>query len=130
MPKDPRKNIQNYKIDGGHLNEYEFQRAQGKLAEESEFPFISTDQKLDAADFPNQSRRSRSGGKSKPSAAKRSSRQVEAKATDKPAKKSTKKTVKKTASKRQTAKGAKKAAKKSSATQSSAKKTTQAAKKR
>lgn len=129
MPKDPRKNIQNYKIDGGHLNEYEFQRAQGKLAEESEFPFISTDQKLDAADFPNQSRRSRSGGKSKPSAAKRSSRQVEAKATDKPATKSTKKTVK-TASKRQTAKAATKAAKKSSATKSSAKKTTQAARKR
>jgi hypothetical protein len=26
MPKDPTKNVDRYKIGGGHLNEYEFER--------------------------------------------------------------------------------------------------------
>jgi hypothetical protein len=32
MPKDPRKNIDRYKIDGGQLNEFEFQKGQEELA--------------------------------------------------------------------------------------------------
>ena len=39
MPKDPKKNLQRYQIQGGHLNEFEFQRNQSKLAEESDLPF-------------------------------------------------------------------------------------------
>jgi hypothetical protein len=39
MPKDPKKNIQRYQVQGGHLNEFEFQQSQGKLAEESDLPF-------------------------------------------------------------------------------------------
>jgi type II secretory pathway component GspD/PulD (secretin) len=33
MPKDPTENIDRYKVRGGHLNEYEFQRNQESLAE-------------------------------------------------------------------------------------------------
>ncbi len=32
MPKDPTENIARYKVRGGHLNEYEFQRNQEELA--------------------------------------------------------------------------------------------------
>lgn len=39
MPKDPKRNIQSYQIQGGHLNEFEFQKRQGELAGESELPF-------------------------------------------------------------------------------------------
>lgn len=39
MPKIPARNVNNYKIDGGQLNEYEFQQNQQKLAEAEEFPF-------------------------------------------------------------------------------------------
>ena len=39
MPKDPKKNLQRYQVQGGHLNEFEFQKSQGKLAEESDRPF-------------------------------------------------------------------------------------------
>jgi hypothetical protein len=38
MPKDPKRNIQSYQIEGGHLNEFEFQKGQGKMAENSELP--------------------------------------------------------------------------------------------
>ena len=34
MPKDPTENIPNYKIRGGHLNEYEFKQQKGKMTEE------------------------------------------------------------------------------------------------
>lgn len=34
MPKDPTKNIDRYKIEGGHLNEFEFQKQQEELAEQ------------------------------------------------------------------------------------------------
>ena len=39
MPKDPKRNIQSYQIQGGHLNEFEFQKNQGEIGEESELPF-------------------------------------------------------------------------------------------
>ncbi len=34
MPKDAKKNIDRYKIDGGHLNEFEFHKNQEELAEQ------------------------------------------------------------------------------------------------
>jgi hypothetical protein len=44
MPKDPKRNIQNYQLQGGNLNEYEFQKSQNEMAEESELPFaVETD---------------------------------------------------------------------------------------
>lgn len=44
MPKDPKRNIQNYQLQGGNLNEFEFQKSQGEMAEESELPFaVETD---------------------------------------------------------------------------------------
>ncbi|HET6647099.1 MAG TPA: hypothetical protein VFH01_07205 [Pyrinomonadaceae bacterium] len=39
MPKDPKRNIQNYQLRGGHLNEYAFQKSQGEMVQESELPF-------------------------------------------------------------------------------------------
>ncbi len=39
MPKDPKRNIQSYQLQGGHLNEFEFQKSQSAMAEESELPF-------------------------------------------------------------------------------------------
>ena len=35
MPKDPKRNLQNYQIQGGHLNEFEYEKSQGAMAEES-----------------------------------------------------------------------------------------------
>jgi hypothetical protein len=44
MPKDPKRNIQNYQLQGGKLNEFEFQKSQSEMAEESELPFaVETD---------------------------------------------------------------------------------------
>ena len=39
MPKDPKRNLQRYQTRGGHLNEFEFQKSQTELAEDSYFPF-------------------------------------------------------------------------------------------
>jgi hypothetical protein len=36
MPKDPARNIDRYKISGGHLNEFEFHKNQAEMAEEAE----------------------------------------------------------------------------------------------
>lgn len=45
MPKDPKRNIQSYQIEGGDLNEFEFQKSQSEMAEDPELPFTDeTDQ--------------------------------------------------------------------------------------
>ena len=41
MPKDPKRNIPSYQLEGGHLNEFEFQKSQSKMAEEPELPFTA-----------------------------------------------------------------------------------------
>ncbi len=46
MRKEPKRNIQSYQ-QGGHLNEFEFQKSQSEMAEESELPFT------DETDKPN-----------------------------------------------------------------------------
>lgn len=38
LPKDPKRNIASYQIEGGHLNEFEFQKSQSEMAEESKSP--------------------------------------------------------------------------------------------
>jgi len=38
LPKDPKRNIPSYQIEGGHLNEFEFQKSQSEMAEESKSP--------------------------------------------------------------------------------------------
>ncbi len=35
VPKDPKRNIPSYQTEGGHLNEFEFQKSQSEMAEES-----------------------------------------------------------------------------------------------
>jgi hypothetical protein len=39
MPKDPKRNIQSYQLEGGNLNQFEFQKNQSQMAEDSEVPF-------------------------------------------------------------------------------------------
>jgi hypothetical protein len=39
MPKDPKRNIQSYQLEGGHLNEYKFQKIQSQIVQESELLF-------------------------------------------------------------------------------------------
>jgi hypothetical protein len=39
VPKDPKRNIQSCQIEGGDLNEFEFQKSQSEMAEDSELPF-------------------------------------------------------------------------------------------
>lgn len=34
MPKDPKKNIDRFKVRGGEINEYDFEQNQEELAEE------------------------------------------------------------------------------------------------
>jgi hypothetical protein len=36
MPKDPARNVARYKIAGGKLNEFEFQKHHAEMTEESE----------------------------------------------------------------------------------------------
>ena len=36
MPKDPARNVDRYKIAGGKLNEFEFQKHHAEMTEESE----------------------------------------------------------------------------------------------
>lgn len=50
MPKDPKRNIQRYQIQGGHLNEFEFQKRQSELAEEPELPFTDETDRPDPAE--------------------------------------------------------------------------------
>src|SRR5687767_2511165 len=46
MPKDPKRNIQSYQIEGGHLNEFEFQKSQSEMAEDAESPFSEKSDRL------------------------------------------------------------------------------------
>ena len=36
MPKDAKKNVDRYKLAGGHLNEFEFHQNQGQVKESSQ----------------------------------------------------------------------------------------------
>jgi len=48
VPKDPKRNIQSYQIEGGDLNEFEFQKSQSEMAEDSELPFTEETDKPNA----------------------------------------------------------------------------------
>jgi hypothetical protein len=37
MPKDPKKNVDRFKVRGGEINEYDFAQNQEKFAEESKW---------------------------------------------------------------------------------------------
>jgi hypothetical protein len=50
MPKDATKNVDRYKIGGGHLNEYEFE--QDKTAEKKQKPIDKKPQKPAAKKSP------------------------------------------------------------------------------
>jgi hypothetical protein len=110
MPKDASKNVDRYKIAGGHLNEFEFHQNQGQLKELEKPAQGATARKLMANKVATKTARAEATKK----AAAEATKKAAAEATKKAATKATKKSAKKTATKkRATKKGAtKKAAKK------------------
>jgi len=125
MPKDPTRNIQSYQIQGGHLNEFEFQQDQAEMAHSSESPFPNEGEQANpdpaahiaevtAAAHRKVEKRKRLGlapGSGKKVAARKSStKKVAKKAAKKVIKKAAKKTAKKAG-----AKAAKKTAKRTAA---------------
>jgi hypothetical protein len=140
MPKDRTENIDRYKVRGGHLNEFDFARNEGEMAEQEHTDFEHGGEGLHGASEPNapqnvarrieeieqrvnekmERRRAKqaSGGASKKSAAKKSVRKT---ASRKPSK-SAGGVKKGGASKKSAAKSAKKSVKKSAPKKSVSKK--------
>jgi hypothetical protein len=48
MPKDATKNVDRYKVQGGHLNEFDFQQNQGQVKESGKPTKNATAKKLAA----------------------------------------------------------------------------------
>ena len=101
MPKDPTKNIFQYKIRGGHLNEFEFQQNQGDVTEQKGRPWEKQNFNPNAttpepAVEPERKSGKKTAGK-QAKAATASTRKQPAKATKKATKKPTGKAVKKSA---------------------------------
>jgi hypothetical protein len=132
MPKDPTKNIFQYKIRGGHLNEFEYQQNQGQVKEQHDRPWEK--ENFDAnAELPGhdpssaspkaQAKHPRSASVAAKQPAKASSKKAVKKATKKAVKKSAK-TTRKTAAKKSTSRKASTTgrAKKGAASKRSAKK--------
>jgi len=105
MPKDPTKNIFQYKIRGGHLNEFEFQKNQGEVTEQHDRPWETQNFDPNARN-PEQAVNKGNQGKE---TAKKSSKPVARGAVRKSAVKPTKHAAKKKASKVTVKKSAKKA---------------------
>lgn len=131
MPKDPTKNIPQYKIRGGQLNEFEFQQNQGDVTEQKSRPwekqnFDPNEKTAEPAVQPERkSGRNADGEQAKPateSTGKKPAKGMK-KATKKAAKRSAK-TTRKSASKKSTQSkvSTKGRAKKASTTRRSAKK--------
>ena len=100
MPKDPTKNIFQYKIRGGHLNEFEFQKNQGQVKEQHDRPWEKENLDPNAA-LPGHDPESAS-----PKAQAKHPRAGSTAAAKQPAKANSKKAIKKA-----TKKGVKKSAK-------------------
>lgn len=101
MPKDASKNVDRYKIAGGHLNEFEFHQNQGQLKELEKPAHGATARELMANKVATKK------------ATAEATKKAATKATKKAATKATKKVAPKASKKRATKKGAtKKAAKK------------------
>ena len=60
MPKDPARNVDRYKIAGGKLNEFEFQKHHAEMAEEAE---RFREKSAKKAPNPDALKRSRKSGK-------------------------------------------------------------------
>ena len=123
MAKDPTKNIPNYKIKGGHLNEFDFHRHQAEMANEQREQMERFQQHEPIPE--EQSETNLNAEKAEVTTASTDqAKSKEGKAAKKKAKKAAKKTTKKSAKKAEK-KAAKKAAKK--ATKKAAKKSTKKA---
>jgi hypothetical protein len=120
MPKDPTKNIFQYKIRGGHLNEYEFHQNQGDVTEQQLRPWEKENYDPNAL-MPGE--QPEVGGKGREKVLARPGKSTTtkvAKSAKKPAKKSSAKTPRTPASK----KTAKKAVSKKTTRKSAVKKST------
>ena len=110
MPKDASKNVDRYKIAGGHLNEFEFHQNQGQLKELEKPAHGATARELMANKVATKTAMAEATKKAATEATKKAANKV---ATKKAATKATKKVATKASKKRATKKGAtRKAAKK------------------
>jgi hypothetical protein len=57
MPKDPARNVARYKIAGGNLNEFEFQKHHAEMTEEAERFQERSAKKAPKPDVPKGSRK-------------------------------------------------------------------------
>jgi len=149
MPKDPTRNIQSYQIQGGHLNEFEYQQDQAEMAHSSELQLPNEGEptnpdpaariaEVTAAAHRKVEKRKRLGlapGSGKKVAARKSSakkvaKKAARKAVRKAAKKTAKKAVTKSAKKPAKRTAAKKRASTSGGSKRSAKKATKTAAKK
>ena len=132
MPKDPTKNIFQYKIRGGHLNEFEFQQNQGQVKEQHDRPWEKENFDPNAA-LPGhdpesaspkaQAKHPRAGSTAAKQPAKANSKKAMKKAAKKAVKKSAKTTRKSAAKKSPSRKaGTRRPTKKAATTRRSAKK--------
>ena len=132
MPKDPTKNIFQYKIRGGHLNEFEFQQNQGDVTEQKGRPWEKQDFDPNAktpepAVNPERKSAKRTAGKQAKTATASTRKQpakAVKKATKKKAVKKSAKTTRKSAAKKSTSRkaGTTSRAKQASTTRRSVKK--------
>ena len=114
MPKDPTKNIFQYKIRGGHLNEFEFHKNQGAVTEQKERPWESQNFDPNAKTPDTAVETERKAGKgavgkqgeSATSSARKQPAKVARKAPKKAAKKKSAKTTSKSAAKKATSRKA------------------------
>jgi len=112
MPKDPTKNIFQYKIRGGHLNEFEFQQNQGQVRQQHERPWERENfdpntvlpGQEEAGSPKAQAKLSRSGVTTAKQTVKGSKKAAKKQAAKKPAKSASKKTTSKLAKKKVTSK--------------------------
>jgi len=112
MPKDPTKNIFQYKIRGGHLNEFEFHQNQGQVRQQHERPWerenFDPNTELpgqeEAGSPKAQAKLSRSGVTTAKQTVKGSKKAAKKLAAKKPAKYASKKTTSKSAKKKVTSK--------------------------
>src|SRR5687768_8152584 len=99
MPKDASKNVDRYKIAGGHLNEFEFHQNQGQLKELEKPPQGATARKLMANKVATKTAMAEATKKAATKATKKAATEATKKAVTKATKKAATKATKKVATK-------------------------------
>jgi len=86
MPKDAKKNVDRYKVAGGHLNEFEFHQNQGQMRESASTPKATARKSASPSNRATASKTASSKtASSKTAAGKRSAKPVASKKSANPA---------------------------------------------